>query len=134
MPSPMATGACILECSGGSRPAAFIDWDAAAPGPRLKDIGYMCWQYLVPGPMRPGTECLGRLIRLVCDGYELSDRTGLVEAMLQAQNECVRGTIAAAAAGDEACQRLVEDGTVDADLADVRWTAAHRAALESALR
>ena len=33
----------------GSRAIAFIDWDIAAPGPRIHDLAFICWQYAEPG-------------------------------------------------------------------------------------
>ena len=30
----------------GLRPVALLDWDLAAPGPRINDVAHMCWQYL----------------------------------------------------------------------------------------
>jgi Ser/Thr protein kinase RdoA (MazF antagonist) len=65
----------------GPRPIAFIDWDIAGPGERIHDVGHVCWQFVGLGPGADPVDA-ARRARLVCDGYGLGDRSGVVETIL----------------------------------------------------
>lgn len=120
----------------GFRPAAFIDWDLAAPGDRIADVAHVCWQYV---PLRPGTDPAraARTLAAVADAYdpgrELIDRGALLDTVLWWQDRCRRGIEIAADAGDPAMVRLRERGAVRAVRAAYEWTAAHRATLSTSL-
>jgi len=130
----------VYQDSGdGLRPVAFIDWDLAAPGRRIHDLGHVCWQYLNLGPNSwvgadeaAAVEC-GRLIRLICDGYGLGDRSEVLDVILWWQERCWRGIGAAADAGQPAMIRLRETGTVTAVQEAYQWTQRHRDVLGRAL-
>ncbi len=66
------------------RLAVMLDWDLAGPGPRLWDIANAAysWAPLISGAnaVPEITERVRRL-RLFCDAYGLSDRSGLIAAM-----------------------------------------------------
>jgi aminoglycoside phosphotransferase (APT) family kinase protein len=66
------------------RPAAFIDWDIAAPGERVHDVAHVCWQYLDLGPDTADAAETARLVRLIADSYGMADRSGLVDTILWA--------------------------------------------------
>ncbi|SDJ90602.1 phosphotransferase [Streptomyces indicus] len=117
----------------GRRPAAFIDWDLAAPGRRIHDVAHVCWQFLCLGPGAEPAEA-GRRMRLVADAYGLEGRSGLVETVLWWQERCGRGIARAADAGDAAMARLRGAGVLEEIRAAYDWTALHRATLERALR
>ncbi|HEY7225086.1 MAG TPA: phosphotransferase [Micromonosporaceae bacterium] len=117
----------------GFRPVAFIDWDIAAPGPRMHDVAHVCWQYLGLGRQLCDATEAARLVRLIADEYGLADRDGLVEAILWWQDRCWRGIEAAAHAGEPAMVRLEALGVVSEVQADFQWTARHRAVLERAV-
>lgn len=63
---------------------AFIDWDLAAPGSRLWDLGHAVWRFV---PLFPGedVERCGRRLRSFCDGYELENRGELLDAVERRQ-------------------------------------------------
>lgn len=65
-------------------PYAFVGWNHAAPGRRLDDLAYLCWQFLGLGPERSSAHAVGGLIRTVSDAYGLtgSQRGELVDALL----------------------------------------------------
>lgn len=113
----------------GFRPVAFIDWDNAGPGPRLHDVGYMCWQYLGLGPSRPDPEEPARLVHLMCDAYGDVSPEKVLDAVLAAQSAFLRGIEEAALAGDEAARRLKGMGACDSIRADREWVDRHRAEL-----
>ncbi|TYB66125.1 phosphotransferase [Nonomuraea sp. PA05] len=113
----------------GLRPVAFIDWDLAAPGRRVHDVGHACWQYagLAPGA-DPGEAA--RRVRVICDGYGLADRGEVVGSVLWWQDRCRRGIEADARAGLPHAVRLRADGVVEQVRAAHDWVAEHRALLE----
>lgn len=70
------------------RPCAFIDFDLAAPGDPLDDIGYMAWTWCVSSrPDRSPAASQAEQVRLLAEAYGLtpSDRSRLVDAMLNRQ-------------------------------------------------
>ncbi|WP_243740894.1 phosphotransferase [Streptomyces sp. 8K308] len=70
------------------RPAAFIDFDMAAPGHPLEDLGYMAWTWCVSSkPQAPPVQAQAAQVRVISDAYGLgaSDRAALVDAMLDRQ-------------------------------------------------
>ncbi|WP_053204725.1 phosphotransferase [Jiangella muralis] len=67
-------------------PVAFIDFDFAAPGDPLEDVGYLAWTWCVSSkPTAPEPAAQARQLSVVADGYRLDDgqRGGLVDAMLE---------------------------------------------------
>jgi hypothetical protein len=120
--------------SDGLRPTAFIDWDLAAPGARIHDIAHVCWQYLDLGPAVTDVEEVARRMRLIVDGYELSDRQRLVSTILWWQDRCWRGIETQADAGDVAMARLRDAGAVRQVQAAYQWVSDHRTALERSVR
>ncbi len=118
----------------GLRPAAFIDWDIAAPGPRIHDIAHVCWQYPGLGPDAGDPAQAGQRVRLICDAYGLADRTSVVSTILWWQERCWRGIQVGAGAGDPVMMRLHETGATAAVREQQRWTERHRAVLAAALR
>ncbi len=121
------------NADGGLWPVAFIDWDLAGPGARIHDVAHLCWQYLGLGPDSIDAGEASRLMRLVCDAYELRDRDGLVETVLWWQDRCWRGIETAAAEGDPAMVRLRDGGASRAVRAAHDWVLERRLPLEAAL-
>jgi Phosphotransferase enzyme family len=68
----------------GSTPRAFIDWDLAAPAPRIWDVAWAVYRFIplyddatcerlgYPVPSRPSR------LRIFCDAYQLNDREALI--------------------------------------------------------
>jgi hypothetical protein len=116
----------------GLRPAAFIDWDLAAPGRRIHDVAHVCWQYLgLGGGIEAAAAARG--IALICDAYGLAGRRRVVDAILWWQDRCWRGIEAGAAAGEPAMARLRDAGAVREVQSAYRWVAAHRRELAAGL-
>jgi hypothetical protein len=76
-------GSNVLFRAG--RPAAFIDWELAAPGPRAVDLVAPASYW---GPLRPDpdaarhglpTDRRGERLGLLLDGYGLTDRDGFID-------------------------------------------------------
>jgi Ser/Thr protein kinase RdoA (MazF antagonist) len=56
----------------GGRPVAFIDFDFAAPGHRLEDVGYLAWSWCISSkPDRGPAQAQGRQLRVLADAYGL---------------------------------------------------------------
>ncbi|MEV5611098.1 phosphotransferase [Streptomyces sp. NPDC052225] len=122
-----------LYAPGTWHPTAFIDWDLAAPGRRIDDVAHVCWQYLDLGPKASDVPETSRRLRLLCDAYGVTDRTPLLDAVLDWQDRCRRGIEAAAAAGDPAMRRLREQGVTEDIRAARSWVTRHRAGLAARL-
>jgi hypothetical protein len=97
----------------GGRPVAFIDWDFAAPGPRVWDVAYALWRFVPlyddPTCARRGWPVVPRGPRIArfLDAYGLDDRAGILEVMRHRQ-DVVRATIA----GDPVFAGLRREGRV----------------------
>ncbi|MFI5681669.1 aminoglycoside phosphotransferase family protein [Streptomyces cellulosae] len=69
-------------------PAAFIDFDTAAPGDPLEDLGYMAWTWCVSSrPDRGPASVQAAQVRVLADSYGLAPhaRMSLIDAMLDRQ-------------------------------------------------
>ncbi|MBF6065931.1 phosphotransferase [Nocardia terpenica] len=109
--------------ASGLAPIAFIDWDLAAPGPRIHDIAHLCWQYLDLGPTHTDLVGTARRIRLICDAYGLptAARTDLLDTVLWWQHRSRRGIESGAEAGNTALQNLCAAGIPDRIRAAHTW-------------
>ncbi|WP_055532272.1 phosphotransferase family protein [Streptomyces graminilatus] len=69
-------------------PVAFIDFDTAAPGNPLEDLGYMCWTWCLSSKTgAPPAASQAAQVRVLADAYGLdaASRARLVDAMLDRQ-------------------------------------------------
>jgi hypothetical protein len=114
------------------RPTAFVDWDFAAPGPRLWDVAHAIWR-CVPlygndedGPLVKQV----RRIALFCDAYGLTDRRGLLDTVRRRQTVLYDSVRTWAAEGVPAFARMWQEGHADGVLRDRAWLDRHRAKLE----
>jgi Ser/Thr protein kinase RdoA (MazF antagonist) len=74
-------------------PVAFIDFDTAAPGSPLEDLGYMAWLWCVSSKAEaPPVDVQAHQVRVLADAYVLegAERDVLVDAMLERQARNVR--------------------------------------------
>jgi hypothetical protein len=119
----------------GTAPVGLIDWDFAGPGTRLSDLGYAAWRFAPLYAPRPGDEApavarSARRLRILCDGYGLDRRDGLLDAVvtrMQAMHDLLVG------GREPYAERLVADGHHRAALEDAAWVTAHAAALAAEL-
>jgi len=119
------------------RLAVMLDWDLAGPGPRLWDIANAAyaWAPLISSARAvPGIDERARRLRLFCDAYGLSDRSGLIAA-LRARLMYVGSFIdEQARLGDPGMMKLVGwDTPRKLFVDDVGYLDKHRALLERAL-
>ncbi|MDO0916973.1 phosphotransferase [Streptomyces sp. DT2A-34] len=70
------------------RPVAFIDFDTAAPGDPLEDLGYMAWTWCISSkPQAPPAQEQATQVRILADAYglDIPARSSLVDAILDRQ-------------------------------------------------
>ncbi|WP_246212853.1 phosphotransferase family protein [Streptomyces abyssomicinicus] len=119
-------------------PVAFIDFDTAAPGDPLEDLGYMAWTWCISSkPGAPAAAVQAAQVRVLADAYGLgpASRSRLVDATLDRQLRNARWWRSRLACPSP----RVADGREIIER--VRWserehayTSAHRAAFDAALR
>lgn len=61
------------------RPVAFIDWDDAAPGTRLRDFANAIWCFVNVGASGGPIADQARRIQVMCDGYGWADPGAIVD-------------------------------------------------------
>jgi Ser/Thr protein kinase RdoA (MazF antagonist) len=114
------------------RPVAFIDWDAAGPGPRAWDLTHAAWRF-VPLSCDADPAEAGRRTRVLLDAYGLDSRAGFV-ALVRERMRVLRETIRAGAeAGEPAWLAMWGTDHSERPLADRAWVSRHRRVLEQAL-
>jgi hypothetical protein len=85
------------------RPVGIIDFDAAAPGPRLRDVGYAIFLWLNLGTDGPAPAEQARRIEFFCGAYGITMDDQVIDAIVEAV--------------DLNLDRL----RIDQRVADVRW-------------
>lgn len=89
----------------GGRLVAMLDWDFAGPGSRLADLAYAAYTWV---PMKTADEYRsqgtpeidqGRRLRLLCDAYDVEDRTAVMPALVARLNGLTEWAEALASAG-----------------------------------
>ncbi|MFD9500683.1 aminoglycoside phosphotransferase family protein [Streptomyces sp. NPDC060035] len=121
-----------------NRPSAFIDFDTAAPGDPLEDLGYMAWTWCISSRRdAPPAGEQATQVRILTDAYGLDahGRSGLIDAMLDRQTRNARwwrersaGPGPQLASADQILSRITWSEREHA------FTVANRPALLSALR
>ena len=107
-------------------PVALIDWDAAHPGERIRDLAYLCWMFVLGGggddTGYSGTLGRSRRLRLVCDAYGFLDRHNLMDAIHEEQQRVAAGI--AAEPGKRGTARMTE--VIAWVSAENEWLRLHR--------
>jgi tRNA A-37 threonylcarbamoyl transferase component Bud32 len=103
-----------------NRPIAIIDFDAAAPGNRLDDLGYALFLWLNLGTDGPKPSEQGRRISLFCTAYGVA-----------ADSQIITATIQAVVNNIERLKRERRHGDVEWWSAQLDWLRRHRRQLDS---
>jgi hypothetical protein len=122
---------CVFD---GERVVGIIDFDAAHPGPRLRDIAYAVYRF---APLTdPGSEVgFGSLeeqaerARMFCDSYGLDDRSTLVASVCGRLRDLVEFMRAEAASGNVAFAAHIAAGHDLSYLRDVAYIERHSEAI-----
>ena len=114
----------------GDEPVAFIDWDFAAPGPRLWDLAYALWRW-VPLSADEGfgpPEGRARRLAVFLDAYGLAneERAGVLDAIERRQEVMFQTLETWATEGQPAFAAMWRDGHGDGMLADLVYLRRHR--------
>ncbi|WP_034271250.1 aminoglycoside phosphotransferase family protein [Actinospica robiniae] len=118
----------------GLRPIGLIDWDHARPAPRLHDVAYAL-EYTAP--FRDDATCLRwlrypeppdrrRRLEVFATAYGLTDTTGLVDAVIEVQENDVGAVARLAEQGHEPQATWVAEGHLDELRERVAWSRANR--------
>jgi hypothetical protein len=75
-------------------PAALVDWDLAAPGPRAWDVVYAAWLWLDLGTDEVSAGRQGRRLRRFCLSYGLPPAPDLVTEIERRQRHNIRRALA----------------------------------------
>ncbi|MCC7408623.1 MAG: phosphotransferase [Phycisphaeraceae bacterium] len=119
-------------------PVAFIDFDFAAPGEPLEDVGYMAWTWCVSSnPKRGLVEVQAAQLHVLADAYGLgaAERPLLVNAMMQRQSRNIRfwSERIDAFEGPATSREQIQE-RVDWSRRELEYTQAHRQLFLSALQ
>jgi hypothetical protein len=113
----------------GTEAITFIDWDIAAPGRRIHDVAFICWQYAELGDV-------ARVVpqwRALLTGYGATDTSDLLDTILWWQTRTADGIESEAALADPAMTRLVELGVPTAVRESRDWISTNAAVLTTYL-
>ncbi|RPH76687.1 MAG: aminoglycoside phosphotransferase family protein [Nitrospiraceae bacterium] len=122
----------------GGKPSAFIDFDMAAPGEPLEDIGYMAWTWCISSrPDRSPSAYQAVQVRLLAVAYGLgsSDREKMIRAALKRQELNLhfwKTHLANGAQTHSACTEEIQD-RIDWTQREMTYTQANQTSFERAL-
>ena len=114
-------------------PVAFIDWDTAAPGPRVWDLALAAWRW-VPFCRDEKCRAIGlpagstekaRRFRLLLGAYGLEPDIGIVRAGMERMREGLEHMRKLVSDGSEWEVELARRGVIDELELEVAWVAAH---------
>lgn len=119
-------------------PVAFIDFDTAAPGSPLEDVGYLAWTWCISSKASaPAVEIQAIQVRIAVDAYGLADRErgAVVDSIIERQARNARFWAEIRSGSPPAI--VASDGQIAERITWSRrelWhTVAHREAFEVAL-
>ena len=117
----------------GKRPVAFIDWDFAAPAPRVWDVAYALWRWVpLYGGAKFGSPAeRARRLRLFCDAYGLAERRGLLDVVERRQQVLLDTLVAWGQAGLPGFAAMLREGHADGIRSDIAYLRHNRSALEA---
>lgn len=86
---------CVLHGDPGpyntitrnGRPIAFIDWDAARPGNRIDELGFLAWTWCIQADGDIPIAVQAEHIRQIRDGYDDFAAVDVLDAVIHAQHE-----------------------------------------------
>jgi hypothetical protein len=108
-------------------PVAFIDWEAAAPGPRAWDLGYAAWHWVPLRSPRPRTTVAeaARRYRLLLHAYGVEPHLDILQTGIERMRQYLAHLWQLVADGSEWEVRGAERGELDAFGRDLEWVEAH---------
>jgi aminoglycoside phosphotransferase (APT) family kinase protein len=116
----------------GEAPIAFIDYDDAAPGAILDDLGYLLWTFLRLGD-EAAPDYQARRVAALCASYGLRSGEGLIDAVLAQQARVGAWRQDRARNAPEAAFRQFCAARVVEIQSNMAWVRRHRATLAAAV-
>lgn len=118
-------------------PVAFIDWDAAAPGPRAWDLGFIAWRWV---PFWRDAKCRAhglptgvaekaRRLRLLLDAYGCEPEIGIVSAGIERIRQLQDHMWTLVSDGSAWEVELARRGVLDEAVQEIAWVEEHAQAL-----
>ncbi len=118
-------------------PVAFIDWDAAAPGPRAWDLGFIAWRWV---PFWRDAKCRAhglptgvaekaRRFRLLLDAYGAEPEVSIVRSGIERMRNFHEHLRKLAADGSAWEVELARRGILDEGALEIAWVEEHARAL-----
>ena len=105
-------------------PYAFIDWDTAAPGPRVLDVAHAVWRWAITSDTDElALDEQARRVRLMSEAYGGYEPTALLDAVLANQDRVIAAAIT-----------RQDRPSADWHRGERDWFVTERAAFERALR
>lgn len=120
----------------GEQPVAFLDWDYAAPGPRIWDVAHALWRYI---PLSPAVETASSLseqvrrLAIFCTAYGLAEHHNLFEMITRRQQILYNTVEAQARAGVPSFVKLWNEGHASLVMNDLLYLQRNRAEMETLL-
>ncbi|MEU1623085.1 aminoglycoside phosphotransferase family protein [Streptomyces sp. NPDC005722] len=122
----------------GNRPVGIIDWDFARPAPRMHDVAYAL-QYVAP--FRDDAECLRwlrypeppdrhRRLERFCAAYGLTTTAGVVDAVIDRQQEDIHLVHRLASQGHEPQATWIREGLLEELDRRLTWSRSNRRLFE----
>jgi Phosphotransferase enzyme family len=108
------------------RPVALIDFDHAAPGPRIRDVAYAGWLWTISADDGPPIAEQARRLRLMADAYGMPDPRGLVDAVLARQADNLADALARTNSADGAVAQYAR-ASVAWQREQISWLRSHAA-------
>jgi aminoglycoside phosphotransferase (APT) family kinase protein len=118
-------------------PVAFIDWDTAAPGPRVWDLGWVAWRW-VPFARDEKCRAIGiptgvadktRRLRLLLDAYGTNADPAVIESGIERARQMLEHQLLFAARGSAWEIELTRRGVLDEAKLEIDWVEEHADAL-----
>lgn len=118
-------------------PAALIDWEAAAPGPRAHDLGFAAWRWVPFWPdercraagLPTGTAEKARRLRLLLDAYGVAADVAFMQQAIDRMTQFRDHLMELVDAGSEWEVRLAQRGVLAELEAEIAWVTDHAADL-----
>lgn len=114
-------------------PVAFIDWDAAAPGPRSWELGFVAWRW-VPfwrdekckaHGLRTGVGDKARRFQLLLEAYGIAPEIEIMKAAIERVRQMEQHMHSLAATGSAWETELERRGILDEVALEITWMEEH---------
>ncbi|MBS2538358.1 hypothetical protein KGQ20_36970 [Catenulispora sp. NF23] len=116
-------------------PVAWIDFDTAAPGDPLEDVGYAAWTWCIASTQRVPVARQAGQVRILAAAYGLdaAERAVLIDAVIERQARNARFWATVQASGHAPADPKTIAARIAWSRREAAFTMAHREAFDAAL-